>query len=103
MKPVKFKTAIRDKNLCTTFVISPGCTTENRGILYDGRVEKNSVPNGWYAYDVRHGDGGYPCTVEKDPVIVNFYGTFLTEKPIRFKSGRDFICLRGRGGYTYEE
>ena len=83
------------------FIISPGCKTEVKGYMYQGRVDRDIVPEGWHAYDVRHGDSGNPCTVE-EKVVVNHYGTFLTQQEIDFK-GKDYRSLSGRGGYTYAE
>ena len=81
------------------FVISPYCKTEVRGYMSIGRVDRAIVPEGWYAYDVREGDSGYPCTVE-EKVVVNHYGTFLCQKPVKI-GAKGYRSLSGRGGYTY--
>ena len=94
MKPIVFKKALADAD---KFIISPGCKTENSGYMSMYRVDRKSVPDGWYAYDVRGLNS--PQTIENF-VFVNHYGTFLTQKPIDFK-GKEYRSLNGRGGYTY--
>lgn len=68
------------------------------------RVDKNTVPDGWYAYDIRHGDEGDFCTLEKR-VFVNHAGTFLCQQPVKldvFENPHDgFLNLAG-WGYTFE-
>lgn len=84
------------------FIISPDCKTEVRGYMYQGRVDRSLVPEDWYVYDVRHGDSGYPCTIE-ERVVVNHYGTFLCQKPIKIDAKKGYRSLSGRGGYTYSD
>lgn len=83
------------------FIVSPGCKTEIKGFITDEWVDRSIVPTGWYAYDIREGDSGYPCTIE-ERVIVNHYGTFLTRTKIDLGS-KGYRSLRGRGGYTYDD
>ena len=45
------------------------------------QIRKN-LPKGLYAYDLRHGDNGDPCTIEKT-VGVNYFGTVITKKPFK--------------------
>ena len=47
------------------------------------RIERDSVPNGLYQYEVRHDDccQGIPCEVAKG-ILVNFWGTLLTREAI---------------------
>lgn len=94
---VSFEQALKES---TRFIISPDCKTEIDGRMTDYRIERSTVPNGWYVYDVR--GLGYPCTLE-NYVMVNHYGTFMTKTPVNFK-GKDYKYIsRGRGGYTYAE
>ncbi|MDR3278010.1 MAG: hypothetical protein LBT12_04485 [Oscillospiraceae bacterium] len=49
------------------------------------RIDRNTVPKGWYAYDLRHGDAGTPMTAE--PLVgVNRAASILTTKPFSFDS-----------------
>ena len=51
-------------------------------LVAEQRVDKTAVPEGLYAYDMRHGDDwGEPITIEKD-VRVNFHGTIVFNHPI---------------------
>lgn len=91
-----------------TFIISPGCKSENRGIFSNFRVDRNTIPEGSYLYEIR-GEGENPfCTIEEQ-VFVNFTGSFLTDKPIKFtryfgeeENKRYYKYLSGRYGYTFE-
>ena len=81
------------------FVLSPGCKTEVRGYYTSARVDRNTIPAGWHAYDMRHGDNGNPCTVEP-MVFVNHAGTFLTTSLLNFGK-KGYRSLSGRGGYSF--
>ena len=58
-------------------------------ILFDGkpalfsdvRIEKESVPDGWFRYDIRHDDSGEPVTLEAN-VRVNHFGSLLVDHEI---------------------
>ena len=90
MKPVPYKSTNMDN------VILIG---EN-GIKYTGqyidlRIDRTTIPEGLYAYDCRHGDDNdwvTPVTIETR-VVVNFAGTFITNIPIQFPKGCDYIPL----------
>ena len=82
----------------TEFVLSPGCKTENRGFFFELRVDRSTLPKGWYAYDIMHGDQGGFALLKKH-VLVNHAGTFLTQKKVELKNGIRYLC--GRGGYSF--
>lgn len=61
---------------------------EYEGRFTDRRIDISTIPKGKYAYECRHGDDGdwaTPVTIEKDPVLVNHAGTFVTDKPVTFE------------------
>lgn len=65
-------------------------------LFTDSRIDRDTVPEGWYAYDLRGSDydPGEPVTVEPN-VLVNHAGTILTHDPVTFpKEG--FKRLNGR-------
>lgn len=64
-------------------VMSPD-GTEYNGYHCDPKVDRTTLPAGWYAYDIRHDDDGCGIFVElcHDYVVVNNAGTFLTQTPI---------------------
>lgn len=94
---ISFEVAMHDADV---FVVSPGCKTENRGYFTNYRVDRATLPSGWYAYDIRHGDSGNFCALEPF-VRVNHGGTFLTQKPIKMNS-RGYHSLCKGAGYTFE-
>jgi hypothetical protein len=66
------------------------------GLFTNSRIDRDTVPEGWYAYDLRGSDydPGEPVTVESH-VVVNHAGTILTHDPVTIpKEG--FKRLRGR-------
>ena len=42
-------------------------------LFTDVRIDRHSIPKGMYAYDVRHGDAGEPCMLERS-VHAHFMG-----------------------------
>lgn len=81
------------------FMIGCGCKTENEGIFNDLRVDRSTIPEGWYAYDIMHGDTG-GLALLKEHVLVNHGGTFLTTKKVNLgPNGIRYLC--GRGGYSF--
>ena len=86
-----------------TLILSPGCKTEISGILVDSRVDRETVPDDWNLYEVRHSGSGALSTIEPS-VFADFYGTFLTKQEITFTKGlsigKPFRSVSGRGGYT---
>ena len=64
----------------------------------DMRIDRRSMPKGMYAYDLRHGDDGIPCTLEKH-VVVNHFGTVLSTRPFSLpKEG--YKCI-GEDDYSF--
>lgn len=49
-------------------------------------IDRDTVPLGLYAYDIRHGDSGNPATLEKY-VVVNHFGTVILNRPIALTKG----------------
>jgi hypothetical protein len=47
------------------------------------RIDRDTVPEGLYAYDIRHGDDGEAATVEKS-VSVNHMGTVIMAEALDF-------------------
>jgi hypothetical protein len=66
-------------------------TTPFLEIIFDGkpalhsemRIDRKTIPKGLYAYEVRHADDDFtePIQVCRH-VMVNFYGTLITTKPL---------------------
>ena len=103
---ISFKKAL---NNVQGFTICPNTKTENKGYLYEGRIDRTTVPTGWYLYDIRGSDydPNRPTTIEDKPVLVNFVGHFITKMPVKFTrtdySGTKYRRLSGRGGWTFDK
>lgn len=53
------------------------------GFFTDWRVDRNTIPDEWYVYEVRHDDNDWCTPVEVAlGVLVNFLGTLITKEPI---------------------
>lgn len=54
------------------------------GLFTDERVDRNTIPNGWYFYEIRHDDDSWGDPIEIAlGILVNFYGTFITKEPLK--------------------
>ncbi len=52
---------------------------EYKGYFANIRIDRDSAPNGWFVYDIRHDDdGGDPCEIRNGYIAVNHFGTFYT-------------------------
>ena len=63
-------------------------------LFSNGRIDRDTVPDGWYCYDLRGSDSdpGEPVTVEPR-VAVNHAGSILLPTQIQFRSGQDYRSL----------
>ena len=53
------------------------------GLFNDLRIDRNSIPEGYFMYEVRHDDDDWGEPVEIGlGILVNFFGTLLTKEPI---------------------
>jgi hypothetical protein len=48
------------------------------GFFADIRVDKKTLPEGWYAYDLREEEGEI-CELKNGYIWANHYGTFCTQ------------------------
>lgn len=57
---------------------------EIQGFYCDPKLDRDTLPEGYYAYDIRHDDDGCGIFVELccNYVFVNSAGTFFTQTPI---------------------
>lgn len=54
-------------------------------LFTNARIDRKTVPDFLYAYDLRDECDGIPCTIEKY-VSVNHFGTIIASKPIELNS-----------------
>lgn len=55
------------------------------GLLFDGRVDVETVPSGWHVYYIRRSDDDWGRPISIEPaVLCNFFGVFITNKTLKF-------------------
>lgn len=68
------------------FIVFDSDENEYRGFWSDIRVDRDTLPEGWNAYDIRERDEdseeGWYATIEDNYVTVNHAGTFLTQETL---------------------
>lgn len=61
---------------------------EYEGYYANVRIDRNTLPLDWYAYDIRDNDSdGNPCEIKNGYIIVNHLATFYTQDPLPLKEG----------------
>lgn len=76
---------------------------EIHGRFTNSRIDKSTLPENIYAYDMREAESGL-STIEKNIVTVDFGGTFLCETEINFQ-GKDFLDIlseESEWSYSFE-
>src|SRR5574344_137550 len=58
-------------------------------LFTNSRIERNTVPDGWFCYELRGSDydPGRPVTIAPH-VVVNHSGSILTHEPVKFRNER---------------
>ena len=83
MIPKPYKEVIPDNNDCKEFItiiLEDGSTYT--GEFSDLRIDRDTIPKGMYAYDLRDVDStGDICQV-KNFIWVNYFGTIIMDEPI---------------------
>ncbi|MDR0851740.1 MAG: hypothetical protein LBN36_04545 [Clostridiales Family XIII bacterium] len=65
-------------------------------LFTNSRIDRDSVPEGYFVYDLRHGDSGNPVAVE--PFVgANHAGTVIMTEPLKFKKADEQYRRIGRG------
>lgn len=76
-------------------------------LFTSSRCDRKTLPQGMYMYEIRHDDDGqgYPCEVA-DWIIVNHWGTVISNRPIRFtetdSNGKPFRLIDSENDWNYE-
>lgn len=97
---ITFQEALQENQ---AFIVAPDTNREVRGFFTNCRVNKETIPDDWYVYDIRHGDEGGFCTIEKR-VVVNHAGTFLCKNPVKldvFENPHDEFLNLVEWGYSF--
>lgn len=82
MLTIKFETAIKENH---QMIIAPDSEKPIKGYFTDSRIYENTIPKGWYAYEIRldkDKDGDYEFSALEKYVIAYYAGTFLTQEQI---------------------
>lgn len=58
-----------------------------QALFTNGHIDRNSLPQGIYAYDIRHSDDGDEFETIQKKVIVNHAGTIITREEIPMTCG----------------
>jgi len=92
MKPIAYK---KEDTTSEELIAEDG--TVYVGEYTDMRIDRDTLPEGKFAYECRHGDEGdwvTPETIE-NRVLINFAGTFITDKEIPHENIWDlYIALK---------
>lgn len=62
-------------------------------------INKDTVPKGWFIYDIRHNGQGTFMSIEPT-VTFNFAGSFLSKTPLKFK-GSGYYRLKNSSDYKF--
>ena len=66
-------------------------------LFNDMRIDRSTIPDGYFMYEVRHcdEDWGEPCEIALG-ILVNFYGTLLSKEPFELEPN-----ATGTNSYAY--
>ena len=76
-------------------------------LFTSSRCDRKTLPQGMYMYEIRHDYDGqvYPCE-DADWIIVNHWGTVISNRPIRFtetdSNGKPFRLIDSENDWNYE-
>ena len=66
------------------------------------RIDRDQLPDGLYAYDIRHGDTGMDAIELKDSILVNHMGTVITKEPIDL-GDKGFIYIEDEVDFYFKD
>ena len=96
-----FDQAMRDDREPFTVFIGD---SEFKGYAASTRIDRKTVPDGWYVYDLRHDDGDI-YEIKNAYIIVDHYASFYTQNKLPLKEGESLF--RGSDlnefDYSYDE
>lgn len=79
---------------------------DREGLFTCLRVDRETVPKGWYMYEVRHDDEGHGDPVEiAYGILVNHWGTLIVKEPFDLEpyilSGDTFLDINPDEDWNY--
>ena len=96
-----FNEALKDNNDRIIITIDD---VDYEGFVAIVRVDRKTVPDGWYVYDMRDSDeGDVICEIKNGYIMVNHHGTFCTKDKLPLEEGKSIYYENGEGfEYNYE-
>ena len=79
-----------------TFMISIG--KDYKGFFSTIKADMETLPEGWYTYDLGEGDNGTICELKNGYICDNFHGTFCTQTVLPVVYGVSLY----RDGYDHD-
>jgi hypothetical protein len=74
---------------------------EINGLFTNGRVDRSTIPDGYYIYDFREGEDGVFCSIE-NTVVVNHAGSFITDTELDLgEDGKSLVDEDNEWGYSF--
>lgn len=66
--------------------------SEFHGYAASTRIDRKTVPDGWYVYDLRHDDYGEDvCEIKNAYISVNHFASFYTQNKLPLKKGESLF------------
>lgn len=88
------------ENDCQDFTVFIG-DTAYQGYAATIRIDRETVPDGWYVYDMRHNDYGDVCEIKNAYVMVNHFATFYTQEKLPLEPGESLFLDEDDNGFDY--
>lgn len=86
------------------FTRKDGVEKTHEGFFANVRIDRETLPKGWHAYDIRENDGnGEACEIKNDYIMVNHFGTFATKEPLPLEPGQSLYYNGGKFENETEE
>lgn len=97
MVRVTFQELMEECKNKENFVLDPRGKNRNEGFFTDLRIDRDTVPEGYYIYEFRSRNGDL-STLE-NRVLIDHAGTLITKTPVKMNS-YNFYSLK-RHGYEF--
>lgn len=65
------------------------------------RIDRKTVPDGWYVYDIRHDDYGDACEIKNAYVMVNHFASFYTKNKLPLEPGESLFRGQKENEFDY--
>lgn len=71
------------------------------GLFSEMRIDRKSVPEHLYFYEVRHCDEDWaePCEIQRG-ILVNFFGTLITKEPL-LQENEEYLIFENENQWKF--